>query len=103
MYLIQTIKQRSIARNTMILFGAISLSAAVATGALAAGSSGGGGGGFTGGHIGRAFRGPFLNSAPSTPPPIFNQSSPYTVPQSPETRVSPASPGSVFGNGPNNP
>jgi hypothetical protein len=42
---------------------------------------------------------PFVNSAPSTmPPPIFNPSGPYTVPQSPETPVSPASPGSIFGN-----
>jgi len=41
-----------------------------------------------------------LNRAPSMPPPAFNPSSPYTVPQSPEAPVSPASPGSVFGSSP---
>jgi hypothetical protein len=42
---------------------------------------------------------PFVNTAPATmPPPTFNLSSPYTVPQSPETPVSPSSPGSIFGN-----
>jgi hypothetical protein len=43
---------------------------------------------------------PLFDQAPATPPPTFNQISPYTVPQTPETPVSPASPGSVFGNGP---
>ena len=38
-----------------------------------------------------------LDRAPALPPPVFNQSSPYTVPQSLERPVSPASPGSVFG------
>jgi hypothetical protein len=37
-------------------------------------------------------------TTPSLPPPTFNPSTPYTVPQSPEVPVSPASPGSVFGN-----
>jgi hypothetical protein len=41
-----------------------------------------------------------LDRAPSMPPPIFNTSRPYTVPQSRETPVSPASPGSVFGSSP---
>jgi hypothetical protein len=41
-----------------------------------------------------------LNRAPSMPPPAFNPSSLYTVPQSPEAPVSPASPGSVFGSSP---
>jgi hypothetical protein len=72
---------------------------AVATDALAAGHGGGGGGGFRGGHMGGGFRGPLLESVPSLPAPIFNPSTPYTVPQSRETPVSPASPGSVFGNG----
>jgi len=67
---------------------------AVATDALAAG-----GGRFGGGHMGGGFRGPLLESVPSLPAPIFNQSTPYTVPSSRETPVSPASPGSVFGNG----
>ena len=67
--------------------------------ALAAGHGGGGGGGFGGGHMGGGFRGPLLESVPSIPPPIFNPSTPYTVPASPETPVSPASRGSSFGNG----
>jgi hypothetical protein len=71
---------------------------AVATDALAAGYGGGGGGRFGGGHMGGGFRS-LLESVPSLPAPIFNPSTPYTVPQSRETPVSPASPGSVFGNG----
>jgi hypothetical protein len=43
---------------------------------------------------------PLLDSVPSTPAPNFNPSTPYTVPQSSETPVSPASPGSVFGSSP---
>jgi hypothetical protein len=39
-----------------------------------------------------------LDRGPAMPPPVFNQSNPYTVPQSPERPVSPASSGSVFGN-----
>ena len=71
---------------------------ALTTDALAAGH-GGGGGGFGGGHMGGGFRGPLLESVPSLPAPIYNPSTPYTVPSSRETPVSPASPGSVFGNG----
>ena len=96
MHLIKKIEQRSIARNAVILLAAITLSMAVATDGLAAGRGGGGGGGLRGGHIRGGFRGPLLNSVPSMPPPIFNPSSAYTVPPSPETPVSPASPGSVF-------
>jgi len=99
MHLIQNIKQRSIARNAMIILAAITLGTAAATDALAAGHGGRGGGGFRNGHMVRGFRGPLLNSVPSMPPPVFNPSSPYTVPQSGETPVSPASPGSIFGNG----
>jgi hypothetical protein len=58
---------------------------AVATDALAAGHGGGGGGGFGGGHMGGGFRGPLLESVPSMPAPIFNPSTPYTVPPSRET------------------
>ena len=59
MHLIQNIKQKSIARNTMILLAAITLGTAVATDALAAGHGGGGhGGGFGGGaHMGGGFGG----------------------------------------------
>src|SRR4029077_2650292 len=56
MHLLQNLKQKSVARKSMILLAAITLSAAVATNALAAGDGGGGVlggvGGFGGGHIG---------------------------------------------------
>jgi hypothetical protein len=51
--------------------------------------------GFQSNHIG-GFDRPF-DRAPTMPPPVFNQSNPYTVPQSLEKPVSPGSPGSVFG------
>ncbi|MFZ1088664.1 MAG: hypothetical protein WAN75_05255, partial [Xanthobacteraceae bacterium] len=60
MHLIQNIKQKSLARNTMVLLAAIMLGTAVATDALAAGHGGGGGhaGGFGGGaHMGGGFGG----------------------------------------------
>jgi hypothetical protein len=44
----------------------------------------------------------FVSAPPpvfNTPAPVFNPSESYTVPESRETPVSPASPGSVFGNG----
>ena len=50
-----------------------------------------------GDHMGGGFRGgPYLGDTTSTPSPIFNPSSGYTVPTSPEAPVSPASPGSIF-------
>jgi hypothetical protein len=58
MHLIQNIKRKSIARNTMILLAAITLGTAVATDAPAAGHGGGGhGGGFGGAHMGGGFGG----------------------------------------------
>ena len=48
-----------------------------------------------GAHGGGRFGMPLI-SAPSSPAPQFNASSPYTVTPSAETPVSPASPGSVF-------
>jgi hypothetical protein len=92
MQLIQNIKRKSVTRNIMALLAAMALSAAMATDALAAGH---GAGGHRGGHVTGGFSG--LDRVPSTPP-VFNPSSPYTVPQSHETPVSPASPGSIFGN-----
>jgi hypothetical protein len=54
-------------------------------------------GSFSGGHIGGGFQGgPYMGDTTSTPSPIFNPSSGYTVPTSPEAPVSPASPGSIF-------
>jgi hypothetical protein len=76
-------------RNLVVLAAAALLAGMVATDALAAGHSA-----FGGGHIGGRF-GPLTGSAPM-PSPIYNPSTPYTVTQSPETPVSPASPGSVF-------
>jgi hypothetical protein len=68
MHLIQNIKQKSIARNTMILLAAITLGTAVATDALAAGHGGGGhGGGFGGGaHMGGGGRGGFVRNPTTT-------------------------------------
>jgi hypothetical protein len=68
------------------------LAGTVATSALAAGH----GGGHMGGHMGGRFGEPLIGGAPMTSSPIYNPSTPYTVPQSPEVGVSPASPGSVF-------
>jgi hypothetical protein len=96
------LKQRSIVRKTMMLVTAIAIVTAVATDVLAAGRGGEGGGvgaGESRGTISEGgFGGPLPDSAPEMPPPIFNPSTPYTVPPPGETPVSPASPGSVFGN-----
>jgi hypothetical protein len=77
-------------RNLVVLATAVLLIGMAATDALAAGH-----GGYGGGHMGGRFGEPFVGSAPMTSP-IYNPSTPYTVPQSPEVPVSPASPGSVF-------
>ena len=54
-------------------------------------------GGFSSDHLGGGFRGgPYLGDTTSTPSPIFNPSSGYTVSTSAEAPVSPASPGSIF-------
>jgi hypothetical protein len=77
-------------RNLVALAAAALLAGAVATNALAAGH-----GGFGGGHMGGRFGEPLIGSVPMTSP-IYNPSTPYTVTQSPEEHVSPASPGSLF-------
>jgi hypothetical protein len=77
-------------RNLVALAAAALLASAVATSALAAGHAGV----HMGGHIGGQFGEPLIGSAPTSP--IYNSSIPYTVPQSPEVGVSPASPGSLF-------
>ena len=98
MNVVQKIGQRSIGRAALITFAAIALSTAVATGASAARRGGesvtaaAAEGQFRGGYV------PMQESVPQTPPPVFNPSSPYIVPAPGETPVSPASPGSVFGN-----
>jgi hypothetical protein len=49
------------------------------------------------GHMDGGFHGgPYVGDTISTPSPIFNPSSGYTVPTSPETPISPASLGSIF-------
>jgi hypothetical protein len=58
-------------------------------------TTGGGSAVARGAHGGGRFGMPLI-SAPSSPAPQFNASSPYTVTPSAETPVSPASPGSVF-------
>jgi hypothetical protein len=105
MRFMRTIKPRSVARNAAVIVAAIALSATAAAAQRPRGTGHGASGIHRGAHIHRgqargAMGAPFFNQAPITPPPTFNQSSPYTVPQAPETPVSPASPGSVFGNGP---
>jgi hypothetical protein len=75
-------------RNLVALAAAALLASTVATNAVPAGH-----GGFGGGHSGQMggrFGGPLIGSAPMTSP-IYNPSTPYTVPQSPEVGVSPAS------------
>lgn len=81
-------------RNLVALIAAALLAGAVATNALAAGH-GEFGGGHRGGHMGMRFGQPSIGSGIGTSP-IYNPSSPYTVTQSPELGVSPASPGSLF-------
>jgi hypothetical protein len=74
-------------RNVVAMAVAALLAGTVATNALAAGHGGG--------HAGGRFGEPLIGSAPMTSP-IYNPSTPYTVSQSPEVHVSPASPGSLF-------
>jgi hypothetical protein len=78
-------------RSIVALAAAALLAGTAATNALAVGH----GGGHMGGHMGGRFGQPLIGSAPMTSP-IYNPSTPYTVPQSPEVGVSPASPGSLF-------
>jgi hypothetical protein len=87
-------------RNFGVLAVAALLTCMTVASALAAGRGGFGIGAVGTGSGAAAFRSgaPFIGSVPSTPP-VFNPSTPYTVPQAPEQSVSPASPGSIFGNG----
>jgi hypothetical protein len=89
-------------RKAMILLAIVMLGTAMATHAFAAGRMVGGlsvGVGFQGSHMSHGFQPQILNQTPAMPAPTFNPSNSYTVPQAPEVPVSPASPGSVFGNG----
>jgi len=77
-------------RSLVALAVAGLLAGTVATNALAAGH-----GGFGSSHMGGRFGEPLIGNEIGTSP-IYNPSSPYTVTQSPEVGVSPASPGSLF-------
>ena len=86
------------ARNAMVLFTLLIFETALAPFAMAAERGPADvpvGPGVQSNHIGGLDRP--LDRVPALPPPVFNQSAPYTAPQSPERSVSPASPGSVFG------
>jgi hypothetical protein len=89
--------------HAMLLVALAMFGATIATHAFADNSVGADGLGFNAGlraaHMGRSFSAPIVDEPLSTPAPQFNPSEPYTIPQSPEIPVSPASPGSVFGNG----
>jgi hypothetical protein len=91
MLMFQKLTLAFVIRNALIVLSTIVLGTALATDAIAAGHADHSGGPARGG-----FSGPIL-TAPSTPP-TFNPYYQYTVPQAPETPVSPASSGSVFGN-----
>jgi hypothetical protein len=84
-------------RNPMMTLAAVTLSATVVTSALAGPAGSGAGHGGAASPSGRGFVPPAETTVPAMPAPTFNQAQPYTVPQSPEVRVSPGSPGSVFG------
>ena len=74
----------------LLLLAAIVLGTVLAKGALAAERGPTGvpaGAGFQSNHVG-GFDRP-RDRGPALPPPVFNQSNPYTVPQSPERPVSP--------------
>src|ERR1700752_4045197 len=73
-------------RKVMVLLAIVMLGTAMATHAFAAG------------YMSHGFQPPILDEAPAMPAPTFNPSESYTLPQSSEAPVSPASPGSVFGN-----
>ena len=96
-------KNFSVTRNAMILFAIVTFETTLAAHPFAADHGSNGvqaGGSFQSGHItGGGFQGQIFDRTHSMPPPAFNPSNPYTVPQSPETPVAPASPGSVFGHG----
>ena len=77
-------------RNLVALAVAASLTGTGATDALAAGHDR-----FGSSHMGGQFDEPLIGSTPITSP-IYNPSTPYTVTQSPEVPVSPASPESRF-------
>ena len=88
-------------RRVMVFLAVIMLATAIASHAFAAGRMGndfGLTGGVHGDHVRSGFHGSIIDTAPSMPAPTFNHSNPYTLPRSPENRVSPASPGSIFGN-----
>jgi hypothetical protein len=86
-------KEMRHARNAMILLAIVVLGTILATHAWAAGRGPSGvyGNGFHT-YPPAGFQGPVI-TVPAMQPPVFNPSIPYTVPQTPEVPVSPASHG----------
>lgn len=97
MNLIRHVKRNSWVGKTARM-STVMLGAAVATSVLAAGGTG-----YGAGYARSQVSPPVIDQAPALPPPILNPSYSYTIPQTPEIPVSPASPGSIFGNGPTRP
>jgi hypothetical protein len=79
--------------HLMIVLAVTTIGVAAAGDAFAAGHGGARGAG----RVPSTLGGPVLGQAPSMSP-NFNPSYQYVVPPAPEIPVSPASPGSVFGN-----
>jgi hypothetical protein len=79
--------------HLVIALAVTAIGVAAASDAFAAGHGGARGAG----RVPSTLGGPVLGQAPSMSP-TFNPSYRYVVPQAPEIPVSPASPGSVFGN-----
>jgi len=101
-----TLRNTGIRRGKAILLAVVMFGTSMATQAFVAGRGSGGLGlssGFEGSGLDGGIHSPVFGGAPpsvfNTPAPVFNPSGPYTMPEPPETPVSPASPGSVFGNG----
>lgn len=92
--------RRNLVAGKLAVLGAAALLSASAPTVVLGGPVGGPAHGHA--HLHRGIGAPLFNQAPSLPPPVFNPSAPYTAPVAPEVPVSPASPGSVFGNGPSN-
>jgi hypothetical protein len=89
-------------RKTMIvLAAAAALTAGLSAESFARGGGAQMGGGFVGVHVGGGFGpGHFVPDRIPSVSPHFNSFTPYTMPESRESPVSPASPGSVFGSSP---
>jgi hypothetical protein len=90
-------------KKTKLIVAAVIAVLSLSSQVFAAGGGLGLNGEFGGVRAASGFHSSAFVSAPppviNTPAPVFNPSESYTIPESRETPVSPASPGSVFGNG----